>query len=166
VLAADGGRVIARAAPPLTGRTVDAAEAKPVAAPAPQFSLAQAEDGRVVLHVAAPPGTSLTALDFTADAPVSTVTMAGRPSRLLAGPSRSGHLRWRGDARDLEIAFRPGQARALNVRYGLVTPGWPAGAKPLPSRPAQVMAYDLSDALFTTGEERLTWPAGWAKPLP
>jgi hypothetical protein len=39
----------------------------------------------------------------------------------------------------------------LEGRYALIAPGWPTGAKPLPPRPANVMAYAASDSSAQIG---------------
>jgi hypothetical protein len=54
----------------------------------------------------------------------------------------------------------------MAVRYGVLTPDWPAAAGPLPPRPADLAPIGESDATFVQGDERLTWPSAWVKPTP
>jgi hypothetical protein len=166
VLRADGGEIRPRPAPMLAIGSVDAAAAPPVDVPAPAFAAAPGEAGRITLRVTPPPGARYLALDYTADAPIEAVSIAGRPSSMLSQPHSSGHIRWRGETDALEISFKSREASALAVRYGVLTPDWPASAGPLPPRPLEVAPYGDSDATFVTGRERLTWPATSAKPAP
>ncbi|MDP1736867.1 MAG: M20/M25/M40 family metallo-hydrolase [Caulobacter sp.] len=45
----------------------------------------------------------------------------------------------------------------LELRYALVDGPWPADARPLPSRPSEVMAFDLSDSAVRTGRIKTSW---------
>ncbi|MBX7247568.1 MAG: M20/M25/M40 family metallo-hydrolase [Caulobacteraceae bacterium] len=46
---------------------------------------------------------------------------------------------------------------SVRVQWAALRDGWPAGARPLPSRPANVMAMNSSDATVITGEQTLRW---------
>lgn len=166
VLRADGGKVGPHPAPMLADGPVDAAQARLLELPAPAFAVETGADGRVLLRVTPPPGARRIALDFTANGPVEGVMIGGKASRLMSGPIRSGYIRWRGETDALEISFRPKTASAMAVRYGVLTPEWPASAGPLPARPADLAPIGESDAAFVQGDERLTWPPAWAKPAP
>jgi hypothetical protein len=166
VLRADGGAVAQRPAPPFSRRPVDAAPARPIAAVAPRLTLQPAADGRVVLRAVPPPGADLLILELTADLPVRDVALNGRPVRLLVRPGQTGRIRWQAAPDGLALAFRADGPGALSVRYAAVTPAWPADARPLPPRPANVMAFGTSDSTVVTGAERLTWPAAWRKTAP
>jgi hypothetical protein len=45
----------------------------------------------------------------------------------------------------------------LDVGYVSITETWPTGAKPLPARPSEVMAFNASDATIVGGTQRFTW---------
>jgi hypothetical protein len=166
VLRAGGAGIGRRAVPMLADGPIDAAPAPMLDLPAPEFAAEAQADGRVLLRVTPPPGARRLALDFTANGPVEGVVIGGKPSRLMSGPVRSGYIRWRGETDVLEIAFRPRGASALAVRYGVMTPDWPAAAGPLPARPGDVAPIGESDCAYVQGDERLTWPPAWAKPAP
>jgi hypothetical protein len=107
--------------------------------------------------VKAPADARVLALDVRATVPVSGVTLNGLPVAILDKPGQWARIRWYGAGQDIALAFKPSGPGALEVRHAAVTEGWPAGAKPLPPRPADVMPFDLSDSTVVTGAARLTW---------
>lgn len=129
---------------------------EPAAMAPPQIDLAVAGD-RAVLSASPSPGGVLI-LDIEADSPVTDVQVNGRPAPLLARPGAASRLVWRADAEPVLVSFRPQQAEGtLSVRYGMIAPGWPPGAAPLPPRPAHVMAFDTSDSTIVRGSRSLSW---------
>jgi len=157
VLAADGGSVRSRAVPLVFGLPVAAAPARPVAAPAPVFTLARMADGRVALTAQPPPDAAILNLEIVPAVALAEMTVQGAPSRIVSGPGSPFRLRWQGAPGAITLAFRPAGPGAITVRYAAVTPGWPAQARPLPPRPTDVMAFGLSDSTIVTGVQRLTW---------
>ena len=67
----------------------------------------------------------------------------------------AGDVQAPGDGLDLVI--RPGGPGRLDVRYTAGFDRWPTGVAPLPSRPADVMAWDTSDSTFVSGSRAFTW---------
>lgn len=156
VLRADGGKITRRELPPLWRREVRVAPARPIAAPAAALALTTL-DGQAALRVKAPQGARVLALDVRTTVPVSGVTLNGLPVAILDHPGRWARIRWQGDNPEVSLAFKPSGPGALEVRHAAVTEGWPAAAKPLPPRPGDVMAFDLSDSTVVSGSARLTW---------
>jgi hypothetical protein len=156
VLTADGGE-IREARLPGFRRPVRAAPAKPVAAPAPNVTFAIRPDGTAVLTATPAPGARLLNLDLKASAPVAGVSLDGKPAGLLDQPGKWTRLRWVAAPQGITLTFRPKAKGELEVRYASITEGWPAEAKPLPPRPADVMAFDTSDSLMVAGTERFAW---------
>jgi hypothetical protein len=157
VLTADGGRIGRAGLRPLFRRPVEAAPARWLDAPAPQLTLAPAAGGQVALRAAPPPGARFLTLDLRADGVVEQPMFNGRPASILRRPGQWTHVRWEAAPGGFEVAFKPVRPGAIEVRYAAVTEAWPAAAKPLPQRPADVMGFDVSDSTVVTGSRRLTW---------
>ncbi|MDP2213066.1 M20/M25/M40 family metallo-hydrolase [Phenylobacterium sp.] len=156
-LRADGGEIRSLEATPVWRRPVHAATAPALALPSPQLEL-DGGAGRQVLSATPPPGASTLILELRASGPVSDVRVNGRPAGLLATPGQWSQLRWSAEAQPVQLSFQPvDDAGQLEVRYGAVTPGWPAAATPLPPRPREVMAFDTSDSTVVTGTKLLSW---------
>ncbi|MGA0607525.1 M20/M25/M40 family metallo-hydrolase [Phenylobacterium sp. VNQ135] len=125
-----------------------------VTLPPPTVSLVSRPDGTVALRVAGPPGATL-GLRVTPDANVALVSVDGAP---LTGALKGGKpttLRWA--APQMELVMRPTKSGAMQVGASAVLPTWPAGAKPLPPMPADVMAWGNSGTTLVTGSQRLVW---------
>jgi len=157
VLTADGGAVGRRDLPPLRRGVVWAAQARPVGAAGARVEITRSADGRVVLRAAPPPGARVLILDLKADVPMVAATVNGRPVKLLATAGVWTHLRWTATPGGVEIALTPRQAGALEIRHASIDERWPEGASPLPARPADVMAFDLSDSTVVIGASRFSW---------
>ncbi|MDP3490423.1 MAG: M20/M25/M40 family metallo-hydrolase [Phenylobacterium sp.] len=156
-LIADGGEIAPLDASPVWRRPVQAAAAAMLDLPAPQLAL-DGGGGRQVLSATPPPGAATLILELRVSGPVDEVRLNGVPAPLLAEPGQWSQLRWSAETQPVQISFRPGAPSGqLEVRYGAVTPGWPAGATPLPPRPADLMAFDASDSSIVTGSKSLSW---------
>lgn len=68
-------------------------------------------------------------------------------------------VRWYGAGRPATISFRPDAPGpgTVRVQWAALRDGWPADARPLPRRPADVMPLSSSDATVITGEQTLSW---------
>jgi hypothetical protein len=53
--------------------------------------------------------------------------------------------------------IRPGGPGKMQVGYVAKLERWPAGAAPLPKRPAAVMAFDTSDSTSVVGRRNFSW---------
>ena len=76
-----------------------------------------------------------------------------------AGAGKPYRVRWyTDDDIPFGITLRPHTPHgSVRVQWAALRDGWPAGAKPLPPRPANVMATGSSDATVITGETTLRW---------
>jgi hypothetical protein len=155
VLMADGGTVAKRALRPLYSRAVDAAPATAAPAIAPDVTLVRQPDGALLLTVAPRTDARLVAVSLKATVPLKT-TLNGRATGLLEKAGAASNLRW---STPEPVALRlqaPGPGR-IEIAYATVTPGWPAGVRPLPARPATVSGFGLSDSTVVKGSRRFTW---------
>lgn len=123
----------------------------------PRLELSRADD-QIVLNLAPPPGARTLVVDLRSPQALTEVAVNGRPADLLQTPDQWSQVRWTGDPQGLRISFRsPADSGHLEVRYGAISDGWPAGAPPLPPRPEDVMAFQTSDSLIVRGTRRLSW---------
>jgi len=153
------GEIIEVGAEPVFSRPVRGAPAEVAQRPAPRIDVATGEDR--VLITAAPAGATgdeTLILEMRSDQPLADVRINGAPTQLLGEPRQWSRLSWRADDQPVGLSFRPASPSGqLEVRYAVVSPGWPAGARPLPSRPPQVMAFDSSDSTIVRGSRTLSW---------
>jgi hypothetical protein len=156
VLTADGGE-IREAKLPGFRRPVRAAPAKPVTAPAPNVTFAVRPDGVAVLTATPAPGARLLNLDLTSSVAAADVLLDGKPAKILDRPGKPARLRWAAAPQGITLTFRPKGKGELEVRYASITEAWPAEARPLPPRPAEIMPFDTSDSLMVAGTERFAW---------
>ncbi len=158
ILSAEGGKVIKQDFQPFLRRDAWAAPAKGVVPP-PPLSVSRGPDGSVVVEgdVAG----RLVMIDVESG-PLSSVIVNGRtvPLKPSTGPVSATppatawtRLRWQGDPGP--IRFVVPDAGPVEVRYAVVSEGWPAGTRPLPPRPATVMPFDASDSTVVIGTARL-----------
>lgn len=156
VLTADGGAV-AKREHWTHRRPFDAAPAKMVVETPPQISVARLADGRLSLRAVPPAGARLLALQVRPSAAAEIVSVGGLQQKLAMKPGRWTRLWWQGDPAGLEITFRAPAGGGLDVRYAATLERWPAGATPLPPRPAEVGPFHTSDSTVVTGTQRFTW---------
>lgn len=136
-------------------KPVWAAPARPAAAPAPKIAVSKSADGTITMSAAINP-TSILHFDLLTDTAVTSGTVQGRPTPILVEPGKWTHFVWQASS-GMAVTFRPRGHGFLDVRYSDYTPGWPAGAKPLPAMPAGLMAWDMSGSSVATGAMRSTW---------
>lgn len=157
VLRADGGK-LTRLAHWSFKRPVEAAPAPFLPAPAPEITLAKQPDGSLRLHAVPPPGVRVLVLRLTPNTPTVIEQLAGVPTHLALKPGAGTLLRWAAAPQGLDIILRPGGPGKMEVGYiATLEQGWPPGAKPLPKRPADVMAFDDSDSTSIVGTRHLAW---------
>jgi len=136
---------------------VDAAPAPYVDTPAPEFAFSKDPDGQIRLHVAPPPGARLIALKLKPDTTATVTSVAGVPIRLVMKPGADTRLNWSAAQPGFDIVIRPGGPGKLAVGYSVTEERWPATAKPLPPRPADVMPFDVSDSTLLVGARSFSW---------
>lgn len=157
VLTADGGTIAKREGLPQWRRPVDAAPAAPISAPAAALAMTTDADGAHRFTAVPPPGARLLSLRIRSTVPLSDVRLNGRPVEILGEAGQWATLRWAATPQGLSLSFRADGPGALEMRHAVVRESWPADAKPLPARPKNVMAFDISDSTVVTGSAKLAW---------
>jgi len=158
VLTADGGTVVRRDFRPFLRRDVWAAPAR-ASVPPPPLTVSRAPDGSVVVEGEAPG--RLVMIDVQSGQ-VASVIVNGRTVELKpsATPGRATppgrvwtRLRWQADPGPVRLVLPA--SGPVEVRYAIVSEGWPAGSPPLPPRPKTMMPFDVSDSTVVTGAATL-----------
>jgi hypothetical protein len=155
VLKADGGR-IQRLALWTSTRPLDAAPARPVAAPAASASLDREPDGDLRLRLTPPPGARYLLARLEANTPATVVSVEGVPLNLTMRPGKPTRLVWNNGPK-IDVVVRPAGPGRLDVRTLATIDAWPDAAKPLPPRPATLMPFDRSDTTLVAKSARFTW---------
>jgi hypothetical protein len=158
VLRADGG-TIRKLASPLFTRPVDAAPAKLLPGAPATVTLAPQPDGSLILHATPPAGARVLSLQLQPDTAVFMTSLAGLPLKPMSlSPTKPTRVRWEAPpAAGIELVLKPAGPGKLKVVTIATTEQWPAGAAPLPPRPANLMAFDLSDSTAVSSEQTLSW---------
>jgi hypothetical protein len=154
VMRTDGGKIV-RLQEFLAPR--EAAPAHFVALPPPQASLARQPDGSLRLHLAPPAGTSTLTFQVTSNTPATIVSMGGVPARVAMTPGQPILGRWAAPSQGVDLAIQPAGPGRLDVQMEANLDGWPSGVAPLPKRPADLMAFDVSDTAVVRKSAHLTW---------
>lgn len=156
VLRADGGQITEREHW-IEREPSDAAPARMVQEAPAHATLAAGPDGRVSLRVIPPPGARLLALQLRPSAALRVESIAGLPVGRALNAGKWSRIWWEAEPAGVEIALRGPPDGVLEVRYAATLEHWPAGAAPLPPRPAEVMPFHLSDSTVVTGTRRFSW---------
>jgi hypothetical protein len=165
-LTADGGEIATQTLPLLGRREVWAAPAKLISAPAPTLTHALKPDGSHMMVLNAPGAARTLALDLRPSVTLSDLTINGDATNVTLKPGRWTRIRWQSAPNGVALGFRASEAGAVEARYAAVTETWPAGAKALPPRPKDAMAFGISDSTVVTDARRFTWRPGPAKDGP
>ncbi len=150
-ITADGGKVEQAAFPPFARGKAWRAPAG-AGAPTTGLSVSRTPAGEIVVEGVA--DGRLVMIEVESD-PVMAAAVNGRPVAVSrddpenqdatpSGRSRT-RLRWQSDPGPIKLVLAVGRGPA-KVDWAVVSEGWPAGAKPLPPRPANVMPFDVSDS--------------------
>ena len=156
VLRADGGQV-SKLSHWSFRKPVDAAPAPYIQEPAAEISFTKQTDGTLRLHAVPPPGARVLLLMLKPDTAVSIAQLAGVDAPFALTPGRQTIVQWAAAPQGFDIVLRPGGPGALEIGYVATLEHWPATAKPLPKRPANLMAFDNSDSTSLTGMRRFSW---------
>lgn len=146
VLGADGGKTATRAWTGF-GDKVLMAPAAPIVVAKPQVTVEKAADGRVTVHVIQAADARDLRLSVTSDKPVKAVTVNGerKPMGL-----REIKVRWSAPGKPVDIVLETAPGSKLDLAVAELREGWPRDAKPLPTRPADAMAWGASDMTVST----------------
>jgi hypothetical protein len=157
VISAEGGAPVHGAAPLIHADEAWIAPAHAIAATAPAAITVAREGDHVVVTVPTA-GLREVRLTLTPTVRGAEATLQGRPAQgLLDEPRKPVRVRWHAPGETLRLAFKPSGPGELTVGWAAVREAWPAGARPLPQRPAEVMASGSSDTAVTTGRTTLSW---------
>ncbi|MGZ5948091.1 MAG: hypothetical protein ACXWKV_16095, partial [Caulobacteraceae bacterium] len=156
VLTAGGAKMTKRPAG-RANKPTDASAAPYIEAPAPQISFTKDAAGQIALHVVPPPGARVIDLKLRADTAATLVGAGGVAIHVPMKPGADTFVRWSSTKDGYDLTVRPGGPGKLMVEYSATIEGWPAGAPPLPPRPKDVMAFDLSDATVLEGKQSFSW---------
>ncbi len=134
-----------------------ATPAPAIVEPAPTLGLQRIGDGSIRLIAAAPAGARTMSLQLRSSTPARLVSLNGAPAELGLAPGQWVKIQWAGAAKPIDLGIRPSGPGRLDVRYAATIERWPLTAKPLPRRPADVMAWDNSDSTVLVGARAFTW---------
>lgn len=146
-LTGEGGAIGKQRIPVLGPRELWTAPGRAMAPQPAPVVLVRLPDGRVSIRYPAVRGL---ALDLRADGKLRALTIDGRPVPFQPRPREWTRIRLNGAAAG-ELVITPANPGPLDVRYAVFDDRWPAGARPLPPRPADVMPFDRSDSSVTIG---------------
>jgi hypothetical protein len=148
-LASDGGRPGPLRLPGLERPVV--ATAAPVAvAVSPVVTTTRGPGGEVVVRATPSAGAGSLWLDMMCDTLLVDARINGEPTS-LAIPGHWTHVRWQAAPEGFAVSFRPVGPGRLSLRWAQHLPGWPAGIRPPPAMPADVMAWDLAGSTVVVG---------------
>ncbi|ATQ41827.1 M20/M25/M40 family metallo-hydrolase [Caulobacter mirabilis] len=156
-LKALGAGLTEKAFPPLVRRPVAAAPTRAVPLPSATVEGGRQADGSVRVTVRPPVGARVLILDVKSDVKATQTRIQDHDAAMLAKPGRWTRVRWVSAPDGLTLAFRPAGPGKLEIRHAAITDGWPAGAEPLPARPANTMPFDQSDSAVTIGATTVAW---------
>lgn len=156
VLGADGGK-IAPAKLWIVRGAAEAAPAKFAPLPAAQASLTRGADGTLSVQVAPPAGARVLILNLTANTPAAIVAANGVPMNLALPAGEPVRVNWSAPKGPVTLTIRPAGPGRLEVQTAASLATWPAGVAPLPKRPANLMAFDLSDTSLSLKSYQFAW---------
>ena len=156
VLGADGGAKLSRSHWSWR-RPMNVAAARPLPSLPPQIGLARQSDGTLTFRAAPPAGARTLALQLRSSVASRITTVAGVPAEMALPAGRWVRIYWQAPGNGLALSIKATASGRLDVRYVAGTDHWPAGAVPLPQRPADLMPWDDSDSTFVTGTRAYTW---------
>jgi hypothetical protein len=139
------------------GRPHDMAPAAPIASTEPAFTMTREPGERLKLAVALPPEARTLELRLRSTVPAQVATLGGAPVGQELAAGKWVRVTWATSGPPLELSVKPSGPGRLDVAYVAGVDSWPAQAKPLPARPADLMPWDDSDSTFLTGTRAFTW---------
>lgn len=155
VLKSDGGRITVSNTWPLRG--AEAAPARYLPAPAATIAFSRAADGDLRLHVTPPAGARTLVLNLTPNTPLALREAQGAPQDVTLAPGAPERVVWNVAPNGLDLVLRPISPGRLQVQTAVDVKSWPAGATPLPPRPANLMPFDVSDTTLVLKSARFAW---------
>ena len=154
VLTSNGGTITERAEPALWLDRVDSAPARDVDAPTIRISRSHLADGRVAFHLEAPSTARELRLTLSASHRLDDLSVQGQPVR-PAVDGEPTRVRWSDPHGGVTVAVRPSTSDPVRLDWAVLIDGWPAGARPLPPREADLAPWGASDGHVVIGQETL-----------
>jgi hypothetical protein len=114
-------------------------------------------DGSLRLSATPPPGARLLDLQLKSNTPARLDAVAGVQVDAGLVPGKWFKVYWTSAGQGVDLVLRPTGPGRLDVRYKTTLERWPAGVRPLPPRPADLMPFDVSDSTFVTGSRAYAW---------
>ncbi|MGZ8371320.1 MAG: hypothetical protein ACXWVH_09735, partial [Caulobacteraceae bacterium] len=156
VLAADGGTLKSEGLAPVT-RWGFTAPAKPVAAVKPEVTVTKTADGRVEVRMPPVAEARELRLRVNSQAALADVIVNGLPLKPADKAEHGFTAIWANPRDGLTVSFKASSPGGADLRFAVITDGWPSDARPLPARPADVMPWGQTDLTAVTGGQRATW---------
>ncbi|WP_454717948.1 M20/M25/M40 family metallo-hydrolase [Caulobacter segnis] len=129
--------------------------AAPVAAP--QLTVDRAED-RLLVRLIPAPGAELVSIRLRPSGPLSAPRLNGRPITLNAEAGKWSNLTYHApDPNGVTLSFTTTTAGKVEVAALEYHDGWPQLAKAPPAKPAELMAYGMSDKTAVLVRGGLSW---------
>lgn len=138
-------------------RPHDMAPATPIASTPPTFAATREPGDRLKLSVTLPPEARTLELRLRSTVAARVTTLGGAPLAQELAAGKWVRVIWATSGPPLELSVKPTGRGRLDVAYVAGIDVWPAEAKPLPARPADLMPWDDSDSTFLTGTRAFTW---------
>lgn len=157
VLSADGGQIEQLRLPALRRSDVWAAKAAPITATPVKSELIAQPDGAHGLRLTPPPGARTLIIALKSESGLTGASINGRPVKLAPGKDAT-RIFWEAPSgQPVTVSFRAAAPGAVEAHYAALIDQWPAEAKPLPARPADLMIFGASGATIVGGAQRFTW---------
>lgn len=123
----------------------------------PQVTLARQPDGSARLTILPPAGARTLQAQVRLSSAGQATSLSGVPIALAIPAGQWVKVAWQAPGNGLDLVIRPSGPGRLDVRYVAGLERWPTGVAPLPPRPSDVMAFDMSDATWVAGTRAFTW---------
>lgn len=142
---------------PFWNRPVWMSETRAAPVTAPQLTVDRADD-RLLIRLIPAPGAEMVSLRLRPSAPLSQPRLNGRPITLTTTADKWSTLTYHApDPNGVTLSFTTSGAGKVQVAALEYHDGWPALAKAPPSKPADLMAYGLSDKTAVLVRGGMSW---------
>lgn len=142
---------------PFWNRPVWMSETRAAPVTAPQLTVDRADD-RLLIRLIPAPGAEMVSLRLRPSAPLSQPRLNGRPITLTTTADKWSTLTYHApDPNGVTLSFTTSGAGKVQVAALEYHDGWPALAKAPPAKPADLMAYGLSDKTAVLVRGGMSW---------
>jgi len=142
---------------PFWNRPVWMSETRAAPVTAPQLTVDRADD-RLLIRLIPAPGAEMVSLRLRPSAPLSQPRLNGRPITLTTTADKWSTLTYHApDPNGVTLSFTTSGAGKVQVAALEYHDGWPTLAKAPPAKPADLMAYGLSDKTAVLVHGGMSW---------